>query len=419
MKRSAETKVGAVTLLGLALLFGIAVFYGAIRIGEAGYPLHIDFDRVDGLKIGGQVRYAGVDVGRVTRIGVTDNGKARASVRIWSGNSIPEGSTFTIGSDGLLGEKFVSIAPPDQRDKFLSADTVVEGLPSQGIETFISTADRLFNRMDKLVTSLEEVFGDPKVKGSMKDTARNIDQLTAALSRMAVNNEQNINAIARNLAAMSESLRNVAGRVDKMATAVDNDGKTANDLKDTLANLRSASARIEKMAAALEPVATDPETARNIKTTLKNAREVSEKANKLLNKVEKIKTQAGIDVMYSGGADKVRTNVDLRVNTDSRSFVQMGLSDIGESNRLNLQFGQQGPAVGGRLGVVEGKAGAGVDLKMGNNFKISADAYDPNDFRLKLRSELKVAPDTYIVGESISINKDAQRSTYVGVRRSF
>ena len=55
---NSETKVGAVTLLGLALLIGIAVFYGVIRVGEAGYPLHVDFDRVDGLKVGGQVRYA-------------------------------------------------------------------------------------------------------------------------------------------------------------------------------------------------------------------------------------------------------------------------------------------------------------------------------------------------------------------------
>ena len=419
MKLNAETKVGAVALLGIVLLFGIAAFYGLIRIGEAGYPLHVDFDRVDGLKIGGQVRYAGVDVGRVTRIGVTDQGTARASVRIFSGNSIPEGSTFTIGSDGLLGEKFVSIAPPDQREKFLVPDTVIEGTPSQGIETFISTADRLFNRMDKLVTSLEEVFGDPKVKGSMKETARNIDQLTAALSRMALNNEQNINAIARNLALMSGSLRDVAARVDKMAATVDNDGKTAKDLKDTLANLRSASARIEKMAAALEPVATDPETSRNIRDTLKNAREVSEKANKLLNRVEKVKTQAGIDIMYSGGAEKYRTNLDLRIKTDDKAFVHMGLGDIGESNRFNFQLGQQGSVVGGRLGVVEGKAGVGLDLKLGKQLKLSADAYDPNDFRLKLRSELKIARDTYLVGESVSVNKDAQRSTYVGIRRSF
>lgn len=94
MKMNAETKVGAVALMGLALLFGIAVFYGAIRIGEVGYPMHIDFDRVDGLKIGGQVRYAGVDVGRVTRIGVTESGKARASVRIWFEQLDPRGIGF-------------------------------------------------------------------------------------------------------------------------------------------------------------------------------------------------------------------------------------------------------------------------------------------------------------------------------------
>ena len=88
-------------------------------------------------------------------------------------------------------------------------------------------------------------------------------------------------------------------------------------------------------------------------------------------------------------------------------------------NRVNFQLGQEGKTVGGRLGVVEGKPGAGIDLKFGKNFKISADAYDPNDFRIKLRSELKIAPDTYIVGESLSINKSAQRSTYIGLRRTF
>jgi phospholipid/cholesterol/gamma-HCH transport system substrate-binding protein len=173
------------------------------------------------------------------------------------------------------------------------------------------------------------------------------------------------------------------------------------------------------MAAALEPVATDPETARNLKTTLNNSREVTEKANRLLNKVEKIKTQAGIDMMYSGGAERYRTNVDLRVYSDPKTFAHIGLSDIGESNRVNFQFGQQGQTFGGRVGVIEGKPGAGLDLRFGKDFKFSADAYDPNDFRLKLRSEFRIAPDTYLVGESISINKDAQRSSYVGVRRTF
>ena len=419
MKMTAETKVGAVTLLGIALLIVVALFYGAIRFGETGYPLYVDFDRVDGLKIGGQVRYAGVDVGRVVQLNVTEKGKARATLRIWAGNQIPVGSAFSIGSDGLLGDKFIMISPPDQRDKFFDREAVAEGGPPEGLDSFISTADKLFQRMDKLVVSLEAVFGDPQVQTSLKDTTRNLDRLTAALSRMAADNEQNISAIAQNLAVMSASLRNVAGRVDKMAMTVDNDGKFAKDLTETLANLRSASARIEKMAAALEPVATDPQTADNLKTTLKNAREVSEKANRMLNRVEKIKTQAGVDLMYSGGAEKYRANVDLRIHTNERNYFHMGLSDIGESNRFNFQLGQTGKTVGGRVGVIEGKAGVGLDLNLGKNFRISADAYDPNDFRLKLRSELRIAPDTYLVGESIGLNKESQRSTYFGLRRTF
>ena len=419
MRISAETKVGAVALGGLALLIVVAVFYGAIRMGETGYSLHVDFDRVDGLKIGGQVRYAGVDVGRVTKIGVTEEGKARATLRIWSGNSIPEGSGFGIGSDGLLGEKFINITPPEERKVFLKPDTVVNGSPPQGLETFISTADRLFNRLDRLITSLEDVFGDPKVKNSLKDTTRNLDQLTAALSRMAISNESNINAIARNLAVMSGSLRDVASRVDKMTTAVDKDGKFAKDLTETVSNLRSASARLEKMAAALEPVATDPETARNIKTTLKNAREVSEKANRILGNVEKVKTEAGMDLMYSGGSNHYRANMDFQINADSRRYARIGLSDIGETNRVNFLLGQQGQTLGGHVGVVESKAGAGIDLRFGKDFKISADAYDPNDLRIKLRSEIRIAPSTYLVGESISLNKDAQRNSYIGVRRAF
>ena len=419
MKMTAETKVGAVTLLGIALLIGTAIFYGAIRFGEAGYPLYVDFDRVDGLKIGGQVRYAGVDVGRVVQLGVTEKGKARATLRIWAGNQIPVGSLFAIGSDGLLGDKFIMISPPDQRDKFYEREAVAEGGPPEGLDSFISTADKLFQRMDKLVVSLEAVFGDPQVQTSLKDTTRNLDRLTAALSRMAADNEQNISAIAQNLAVMSASLRNVAGRVDKMAMTVDNDGKFAKDLTETLANLRSASARIEKMAAALEPVATDPQTADNLRTTLKNAREVSEKANRMLNRVEKIKTQAGVDLMYNGGAEKYRANVDLRIYANERNYFHMGLSDIGEANRFNFQLGQTGKTVGGRIGVIEGKAGVGLDLNLGKNFRISADAYDPNDFRLKLRSELRIAPDTYLVGESIGLNKESQRSTYFGLRRTF
>ena len=146
---------------------------------------------------------------------------------------------------------------------------------------------------------------------------------------------------------------------------------------------------------------------------------MSEKANRILNNVEKVKTEAGMDLMYSGGSNHYETNMDLRINNGSGNFLQMGVADIGAGNRVNFQLGQQGRTFGGRIGVVEGQAGAGVDVRFGRDFKISADVYDPNDLRIKLRSEIRIAPSTYLVGESLNINKDAQRSSYIGVRRTF
>ena len=60
-----------------------------------------------------------------------------------------------------------------------------------------------------------------------------------------------------------------------------------------------------------------------------------------------------------------------------------------------------------------------MDLRLSKGFKLSADAYDPNDLRIKLRSEIRLAPDTYLVGESLSLNKDAQHNSYIGIRRNF
>ena len=50
---------------------------------------------------------------------------------------------------------------------------------------------------------------------------------------------------------------------------------------------------------------------------------------------------------------------------------------------------------------------------------MSVDAYNPNDLRVKLRAQYEVAPETFIVGETDSINKSENRESFVGMRHSF
>lgn len=425
MSLSTEAKVGTVSILGLILLAFMVVYLGGYSFGEKGYPVYAVFNQVGGLKGGNAVRYAGVDIGRVDAIDVVPSG-VKVRLMINPGTKIPEGSKFFIGADGLLGEKFVEIVPPPSNSGILAPGAVVKGEEPQGLDQLISNADKVLLDVQKLVQSLNDVLGDEKVKAAMKETMLNTKELTArlnefsaVLARMAQNNEADVNTMVQNLSLMSGNLREVTARVDRMLATLDNNGQTASDMREMIQNLKVTSARVEKMAAALEGVVTDPETAGNIKTTLRNAKEASAKANNMLDKINNISMEGGFEVLGNTDSGKRVGNADVRINTGAGKFVEFGAQNIGDNQTESIQVGQHSGSITGRMGMINSQPGIGVDTALGNNLKFSVDVYDPNDVRVKLRTQLKVAPDLFLVGQADGINKDADKNTYVGIRRNF
>jgi phospholipid/cholesterol/gamma-HCH transport system substrate-binding protein len=428
MRLSTEAKVGAVTLLGFLLLAFMIIHLGDFSFGEKGYPLKVVFSQVSGLKEGNVVRYAGVDIGRVTAVRTTDEG-VEVLTRINPGVKIPEGSKFAIGTDGLLGEKFINITPPRTLSSYLKPGSSIRGEDPQGLDQLVSTADRTLVDLQKLIESLNDVLGDDNVKAALKATALNAKEITdrlmefsATLARMAQNNEQDVNVMVSNLRVMSGSLRDVSDRVDRMVAGVDNNGQTAKDLRETIQNLKNTSVRVEKIAASLEGITTDPQTAKNIKETLRNTREVSEKANKMLSKIDGVKVQTGFEVLYNTHNSQYRSDADVRINTSPQDFAVIGVSNIGgrdNSNLGNFQIGKGDAQFAARAGLIDGKAGVGADTQIGSQIRLSLDVYDPNDVRVKLRTQFKIAPDTFLIGETDALNKHPDQNTYVGIRRSF
>ncbi|HEY3426959.1 MAG TPA: MlaD family protein [Negativicutes bacterium] len=425
MQLSTEAKVGAVTLIGLLLLAFMIMQLGVFTFGEKGYPIQAVFSQVGGLKEGNVVRYSGVEVGHVRGVQIAPDG-VQVTLIINPGVKIPEGSKFSIGTDGLLGEKFVNIAPPPSTSGFLSPRSVVRGEETKGLEEMMASADKVLADLQKLLKSFNEVMGDENVKAAFKDTVQNaqdisanLKALSATLAHMAQNNEGDVNVMVSNLRDMSGSLRTVAARVDKMMADIDNNGQTAADLREAIENLKSTSLRVEKMANSLEGVVTDPETSQNIKETLRNARDVSEKANKMLKKAQAVSTQANFEILYNTSSAKYRSNADVRINTSPRDFAVIGVSDIGDGSKTNFQIGKGNDQFASRAGVIDSKAGVGVDTKLGSQLRLSLDVYDPNDVRVKLRTQYQIAPDTFLVGQTDSLNKQAEKNTYVGLRRSF
>ncbi len=425
MNLSTEAKVGAVSLIGLLLLGYMIVYLGGVSFGEKGYPVQVVFSEVGGLKEGNVVRFAGVDVGKVDSVRTADKG-VEVRLMINPGIKIPEGSRFTIGTDGLLGEKYINIAPPRQSTNYLKPNATVAGEDLRGFDQLVTSADRALADVQRLIQSLNEIFGDEKVKAALKTSALNarditdrLNEFSSALARMARNNEQDINAMVGNLRVMSENLRVVAGRVDRMVATVDNNGQTAKDLREMITNLKNTSVRLEKIAASVEGIVADPETAKNIKDTLRNARSVSEKANKMLTKIEQVSVDTGFEVLYNGHTGRYASNADIRINTSPTDFAIIGASKIGDGQKNNFQVGKGDAHFTGRAGIIEGKAGVGADTMLSDRLRLSVDVYDPNDVRVKLRTQYEIAPHTFIVGQTDSINKQAGQNTFVGLRRTF
>lgn len=106
-----ETLLGAV-VLGVAGLF-LMFAYSTADLGRGGgYEVHADFTTVGALKVGSDVRLAGIKVGTVVRQELDpESYLARVTLSVEPSLKLPSDTSASISSEGLLGGNFVDLAP--------------------------------------------------------------------------------------------------------------------------------------------------------------------------------------------------------------------------------------------------------------------------------------------------------------------
>lgn len=103
--------VGLFLVLGISALGYLSIKLGRVSfLGSAGYLVTADFPAVGGLKAGSDVEIAGVQVGRVESIGLSDY-QARVVLRLDTHVKIQDDSIASIKTKGLIGEKYIRISP--------------------------------------------------------------------------------------------------------------------------------------------------------------------------------------------------------------------------------------------------------------------------------------------------------------------
>lgn len=123
------------TLVGLFVAVGIAgLFFLALQVSnlssfteQEGYTITARFENSGGLKVKSPVSAAGVKIGQVSDISFDPKTyESVVKMRINSKyNSIPDDTTASIFTAGLLGEQYVSLDPGGSSE-FLKQDSQIE-----------------------------------------------------------------------------------------------------------------------------------------------------------------------------------------------------------------------------------------------------------------------------------------------------
>lgn len=125
-----ETIVGVVVIAIAAAFLAYAYGVSGKSVGRDHYRVGAVFGRVDGVKVGAEVRIAGVKIGSVAANSLDPKTyEANVELAIDGEIDIPEDSVAKVVSDGLLGGAHIAIEPGAAEEMLREGDkiTITQG----------------------------------------------------------------------------------------------------------------------------------------------------------------------------------------------------------------------------------------------------------------------------------------------------
>ena len=203
-----RVKTGIFTVTALAMLI-VAVFLIGRTKNMFGSTFHIygTFKNVGGLEAGNNVRFVGINVGTITHVRIISDTLARVDMIIdeKSHPYIKSDAVATIGSDGLMGDKLVSIASVSANATAIKNGAQIASVDPADFGVIISKVQRIATNAETITDGLANI-------------ANQISSGKGNIGRLIYDN-----SIANNLdASMSNMKTGTAGFSENMQAAKHN-----------------------------------------------------------------------------------------------------------------------------------------------------------------------------------------------------
>lgn len=267
-------RVGLVVLAGVAAFFVLLSFLGKQKYGEQStYRVSAVFKDASGLGPKSRIQIAGIEVGIIDRIELTEDAQARAVLRIRKDIVLHEDSRITKRSASLLGDFLLDVFPGTPGKRVLNdGDQVGKVMSQPGVEDVFAALGDVTRDIQGVTASLKALLASDEV-GSIKNIIRSMNDVAVGLNRtieraggrldhilgdvealsgdvrlMARGQQRSIEQIIGNIHSFTEQANRVMASLDKIV------GSGEGELKESVASVRATLDGLQRTLAGADEV---------------------------------------------------------------------------------------------------------------------------------------------------------------------
>jgi phospholipid/cholesterol/gamma-HCH transport system substrate-binding protein len=282
MRNSLETRLGLFFALVAVAAVILIETVGGLDLFQPRFMIRARFQDAHELKQGDPVRMAGVQIGRVESIAISD-GAVEVAMRLSRPKEVRTGSRAAIKFTGLMGQNYVAVefgptsAPPVEENTVLETSEQVD----------LST---IMVKLDNVATGIENI--------TKSFTGDSINNLLGPFTDFLKENSPRLSAILENSRVISGEVAQGNGTVGKLIRedtfytaalqSVTNLNRTADDIRSAVAQARTVVDQISQGQGTLGKLTMDETLYRESTLAMSNLREIFEKINQGKGSVGKL-----------------------------------------------------------------------------------------------------------------------------------
>lgn len=214
-----ESKVGVLVVISIVAIVGFSYFLGVINPFSDTEEIFVTYNFAGGIEVGSPVRVMGIKAGKVKEIifepgmkaenGEEVNLKLRIAINRKAFETVRTDSQFFINLAGVIGEKYLEVAPGSSNNPRVSPGGTYRGEDPPRIDQLISQS---YSLAGKLINIVENNEGDfESLLNRFNDMVKNLNTTLVIVNKL--DRERGLQDLIANLNIVLGDVKSVSGKL--------------------------------------------------------------------------------------------------------------------------------------------------------------------------------------------------------------